>query len=299
MLHLGEGDNTSALADAADLLRLARLLGQQPSIQERLVACSILQHGLTLHAVIVGTGGLTKTQLDTLQQQVEQLATTPSLAEAIDWHERFLVLDNITAIARFGINFDESAPSPPSRPGPFSFGLFPLHFDTALREANEWMDQLSAAAVEADPAVREQRFTTTIDAATKELRTLGSSSRDALRLLALMSATHSWQRQFRVIAAAEYHRQLLLSVLRAPAYFAAHGQSEETLRGFLRLLPPDPYTGSLPTGTLRNGVLDIRGLDLLATSAPAALPSFATPARRGNTTRPSQAPRIAIRLSQP
>lgn len=299
MLHLGEGDNTSALADAADLLRLARLLGQQPSILERLVACSILQRGLTLHAVIAGADGLTTAQRDMLRQQVEQLATLPSLAEAIEWHERFLVLDNITAIARFGINFDESASTPPVRPGPFSFGLFPLHFDPALREANEWIDRLSAAALEANPVVREKRLATINDAATSESRTLRSSSRDALRLLALVSATNGWHRQFRVSAAADYHRQLLLSALRAPTHFAVNGQSEETIGSFLQSLPPDPYSGTLPTGTLRNGVLSIIGSDLLATSTPAAIPSFPTPTRGSPTTRRSQAPRITIRLLQP
>jgi hypothetical protein len=172
-----------------------------------------------------------------LKRDMEAMGTLPSLLECVDIQERYVALDQITLLSRFGPDSDASSSR---RAGSFTFGLLPIHFDPVMRQANSWSDRLVKAASMTPFAAREAALAqVSVDAVTANVGV--SSRQQALRILTTLMI-HDMRSQFRTRDYAQQQMNLVLAGLDAAARFTIASKSE-AIKEWLHTLPPDVFRG--------------------------------------------------------
>jgi acetyl esterase/lipase len=181
MLRVDEGNVDGAWEDLLACHRLARLVGQGPTLIDELVAIAVDgiagagDQGLLQHA------GLTPAQIAKMRADLDQLPPMPKMVEKIDVAERFMYLDCVGMIARRGVS-SLSELTGGSEPKSMVKSLIDstagavIDWDQVLRMGNSWYDRLADACRKPTYAARQ--------------RALGKLDNDLRKLAA---ATKDWQ----------------------------------------------------------------------------------------------------------
>jgi hypothetical protein len=147
-LELDTGENDRCRRDLLTVHRLARLMGQAPTLIERSVAISIEDAACRLERAIANSGKLSAGQSRALASDIVALDGLPDFSDGIDVAERFMVLDFLQSAARAGparaaVIFRSFAPR--SLPPSVVFRWSPVPYEECMRECNHCYDGLLAA----------------------------------------------------------------------------------------------------------------------------------------------------------
>ncbi|GAI85805.1 unnamed protein product, partial [marine sediment metagenome] len=102
MLKLDSGDIEGAQADLLAVHRLARLVGQGPTVIERLVGMALESTACRGDNGLATSGRLKASQAQAYLCDLQALAVLPGIIETMDKCERFALLDNTRSIYRTG-----------------------------------------------------------------------------------------------------------------------------------------------------------------------------------------------------
>ena len=152
MLKTGSGDIAAARKDLLIIHRLARLIGQGPTMVDRWVAINIEAFAYGGGTTLAISGKLTAAQAKAHLADIQSLPALPSIAKAIDNTDRFSGLDCVMMLSREGMpglkafvntfantfteEIDEEAQSLPDQ-------HLPLDWDLILVKMNQWYDRQS------------------------------------------------------------------------------------------------------------------------------------------------------------
>jgi hypothetical protein len=100
MLRLDEGKVDEAWEDVLACYRLGRLLGQGPTLVERLAANRISETAWGGHRALLRHAGLTAARIAKMRRDVDGLPPMPRLGDLFDAAERFTLLDTVATAAR-------------------------------------------------------------------------------------------------------------------------------------------------------------------------------------------------------
>jgi hypothetical protein len=164
MLRLGQGKYDQAWQDLLACHRLGRLVGRGATLIEGLVGLAI--DGL---AGVGDISFLNRVKEDTKRLQdclhdLQSLPPLPVIADKVNIAERFVFLDTVMKLDRFGIPYMESLsgkPAEESNPLRNLMGdlmLQGIDWDPALRNINLWFDRIVLIAREKDRASRAKQW---------------------------------------------------------------------------------------------------------------------------------------------
>ena len=138
MLRLGEGNVGGAWHDLDALLRYGDKISDAPgTLTCRGVAMRLFSRASRAVSRVILDGHPDEMLLEDMQRSLRSSLDAPSLAEALDGHERLFALDSIT--------FRFANPSRPLPLGPFGrlpYRIFAADPNVPLREANELLDTM-------------------------------------------------------------------------------------------------------------------------------------------------------------
>ena len=100
MLKLKEGELNEAWEDLLACHRLARLVGQGPSLDAPLIAASVDGLACAGDQALLQHARLSASQIAKMRSDLAKLAPMPNMAEKMNLGERYLFLDNVTTVAR-------------------------------------------------------------------------------------------------------------------------------------------------------------------------------------------------------
>lgn len=197
MLRVGQSSADDAWQDLLACHRLGRLVGQGATLAEGSAGYAI--DGTACWADLAFLEGIKPDakRIASCLRDLRKLPPLPSMAEKVEFGERFMVLNMVANLARHGnlmgnIKFLEGLPpsrTPDELDRAWEKLLQDMDWDPALRNVNRWFDHLSASLAEKDRGPREKKLkqiffesvTVTGNVATgetfKQLRS-GKTSRD-------------------------------------------------------------------------------------------------------------------------
>jgi type II secretory pathway pseudopilin PulG len=268
MLRLDEGKTKEAWQDLLACHRLARLVGQSPTLVEGLVAVAVDAIACWGDAAAAQHGNLTAEQARRFRADLQALAPLPNMVDKFDVAERFMVLDTVTSMARDGLaaldGLTDSGDWESAVEGQVSrrTGSLMLDWDAMLRMVNTHYDQLVEAGRDADRPKRAEALNEFDEAMEEEckrslqLRSLAKSlltegprkmaSENTVKImLALMIPPLSASLQAEDRAVMTF--QLTEVALALAGYRVDHGRYPERLEQlvpeYLDTVPPDLFTG--------------------------------------------------------
>jgi type II secretory pathway pseudopilin PulG len=166
MLRLEAGKTDEAWQDVMACHRLARLVGQGPTIIECLVGIAIEGTACQADAAMAHHGGLSSERAGRFAEELKQLPPMPKMVDKIVTGERFMFLDAVSMMARRGpAEMGRLAGGSAEAKG-FAASLAnaaanaAINWDEPMRMGNEWYDRYAAAfakptRAERDAALRE------------------------------------------------------------------------------------------------------------------------------------------------
>ncbi len=224
MLRLGEGKLEEAWEDLLACHRLARLAGQNSTLVEALVAEALDSMACVGDRALLEHARLSGSQIAKMRQDLDRLPPLPKIGEKIDFAERYLFLDDITTMARDGLeslkrHFDLVANDTDK-------GLLDeaakvtINWNRSLRLGNFWYDRVAEAYRKPTRASRKAA--------------LGKIDEELSKLAAV-----AWDEESRRLSAARDPTQALsqrlaevLVTLFVPAFLAADNVEDQ---GAMRL----------------------------------------------------------------
>jgi hypothetical protein len=163
MLRAHEGNADEAWQDLLACHRLARLVGQGPTLVEALVAVTINGMACAGDQALLEHGKLTPAQIAVMREDLAKLPPMPKMADKLDVTERFEFLDAVGAMARQG---PESLNDPTTGYGYRNrskaeslleaFSMRAVDWDIILRMGNSWYDRLVEASRKPTHAERKK-----------------------------------------------------------------------------------------------------------------------------------------------
>jgi hypothetical protein len=233
--------------------RLARLIGRQGAIVQKLVAVALYDMALRAGAAVLHEGQLSSDELREIRQFLMQLSPPCNVRRSIGTFERFMILDILANGARGAVEVL----------GPEVSGVLlatRIDWNIPLRLANDWFDKITAATDPTTVFEREAALTQVEE----ELKALMANSRTPHKIAgALVSSTKRSELAgeimlsmflpaIRSVQQAEDRATAKLRLLQVASALAIHrAQSGEypaaledlavDLRGEL---PTDPYSGN-------------------------------------------------------
>ncbi len=102
MLRLNEGKLEEAWEDLLTCHRLARLVGQGPTVVEAFVAFSIEETACAGDQALLQHAHLTATQVAKMREDLDRLPPMPKMADKLDVAERFTYLNIVSDYSRQG-----------------------------------------------------------------------------------------------------------------------------------------------------------------------------------------------------
>jgi hypothetical protein len=146
LIRLAANDINGFRADLLTVHRLTRLLGQQATMIERVVALTIEISACEADRVGISSGKLSADELRAMAADLAALSDTPSMADSLDMGERYFALDTLQVLARRSpyragqlINAITSMPDWRFGP-PALFLLVPIPYEAAMRSINHYED---------------------------------------------------------------------------------------------------------------------------------------------------------------
>jgi hypothetical protein len=150
MLRISEGKPAAAWDDLLTCHRLARLVGQGPTLADILYAVDLDGLACAGDQVLLQSAKLSAADVAKFRADLQKLPPLPKLVDRIDVTERFLFLDGIALVAREGISaadkLTEDQEDPKSGGNSFLNGLAGavINWDHVLRTGNTWYDEIVA-----------------------------------------------------------------------------------------------------------------------------------------------------------
>lgn len=150
LLRVREGKVTDAWQDLLACHRLGRLLSRGGCLIEALVGIAIEQIASIADIVFLDNVKPAAPQALAYLAELKQLPPMPALADKIDLTERFMTLETMLLVARYGLPYLDSlhkARFQPPQENNTSTKLFnpSVDWDPALRNANRWFDRIVTA----------------------------------------------------------------------------------------------------------------------------------------------------------
>jgi len=148
LIRLTADDIAGFRSDLLAIHRLARLLAQQPTMIERIVAASIETSACEAERVGVSSGKLSADQLRSMASDLAALPDMLMLADCLDCGERYFALDTLQVLAhrnpyRAGQLFNAITDA---RLGPpWLFLFLPIQYAQTMRSINHYEDGALAA----------------------------------------------------------------------------------------------------------------------------------------------------------
>lgn len=143
------GDVAGARDDAMTLHRLARLLGQAPTMIERIVAIAIDINACKADRAIASTGKMSAADLREYSAELSSMGDLEGAVPAIDTGERYIVLDTMQHMAHLSPmeagRLYHSVSNDGAAPAPFLFPFLPIPYEQSMIDANASYDGLLAA----------------------------------------------------------------------------------------------------------------------------------------------------------
>lgn len=102
MLALKSGDVDATSADLLACHRLARLIGQGPTLIDALVSIAIDRMASRADTVLAASGKLSAEEITAYVAKLEKLPPLPDMIEKVDISERYMFLDCVAGLARSG-----------------------------------------------------------------------------------------------------------------------------------------------------------------------------------------------------
>jgi hypothetical protein len=258
MWHLGEGRLEVAWQELLATHRLARLVGQGPSLVGQLVAIAIDGMACDATRTMLGDERLTAELAVRILGDLGNLPSLYNSADAIEQFERVMALDAVIHFKTFGVKESMDILTGSSRVGPraSSIGSLTIDWNIVLSNTNDWYDRLVAAARLPTRPQRQAAFAVLDD----EMAQMGGNAGGTALLGAYFNRGQRSELIGNVVAAlmlpalgaatnAEDRGQTMLELTRLAAalavYRAKHGQHPDSLDdlvpGVLDELPVDVY----------------------------------------------------------
>jgi hypothetical protein len=171
MLRVSEDRFDEAWQDLLACHRLGRLVAQGATLIELLVGLAIDTVAAKADLAFLDQANLKSEQIKDCLRDLRQLPPMSPLADKIEFGERFMTLDMVTMIDRYGPepleNLDKVTPKEPS----FFSKLFQANIDwePALININRWYDRIAKAVRNPDRDTREKEIKQ-IEAELRELK---------------------------------------------------------------------------------------------------------------------------------
>jgi CubicO group peptidase (beta-lactamase class C family) len=165
MLHLGHNDIDGACRDLLACRRMARLIGQGPTVIELLIAGTVDREALCGERALFHVGMPTASQLRSFRTEREKLARMPRFLDKLVPAERFFYLDEICGMARRGSTSLELTYDGSGRKESFieAFKHWaicgPVDWNAMLRQANSYYDRLEGITRTASYEKRKEQMT--------------------------------------------------------------------------------------------------------------------------------------------
>jgi len=176
MLHVGEGKHKEAWEDLQACHRLARLVGNGATLIEGLVGVALDMIAFDGDLAFLEGTKLDAAGLRKVLRDLQALPPIPATADKIDLGERFMFLDGVMMVDRYGPEYlDQMAggKKPSGKPDLLTKVAFAdLEWDGALRKANHFYDRMVAAMREKDYQARTRK----LDEMEQELKKLKPKS---------------------------------------------------------------------------------------------------------------------------
>ena len=182
MLRVHDGKTDEAWEDLMACHRLARLVGQGPTLIDALVAVTIDGIACAGDRAVLQHAKLSAAQIARMQEDLKKLPPMPKMAEKIDVAERFMYLDCVSMVAREGpsalselTGLEGDGKSKGTVVSLLdSIGSAVIDWDVALGMGNSWYDRFNAASRNPIPTERKKAF----DSIDDDIRELAKSARD-------------------------------------------------------------------------------------------------------------------------
>jgi hypothetical protein len=180
MLRMDEGNVDEGWNDLLACHRLARLVGQGPTLVEALVAVATNAVADNADQGMLQSHNLKAEQLTKMRNDLDQLPPMPKMVDKIDPSERFTFLDAVAFTAREGLS---SFPAVTGDGNVKQKGVVPslvdsvgsvVDWDVVLRMGNSWYDRL-ADAYRKPPRAERKAALEKLD---EEIRKVAAAARD-------------------------------------------------------------------------------------------------------------------------
>ena len=150
MLRVGEGKVDAAWEDLLSCHRLARFVGQRPTLIDALVAIAIDGMACSGDQALLRSFQLTAAQSARMRRDLDSLPPISKMADTIDFGERFFYLDLVSTAARDGLTsfgvLLEGVPSGRAvKPLVDLAAGVAIDWNEILRLGNSWYDRLTDA----------------------------------------------------------------------------------------------------------------------------------------------------------
>jgi hypothetical protein len=151
MLRLGRKAYADAWQDLLACHRLGRLIARGGSFIEVLVGVVIDYLAGKADLAFLDQARLKPKQFEQCLRDLQKLSPLPRIADKVDLCERFMVLDEVMMIDRYGVQRV-------AMPGVADEALDRIDWDPALRTINRWFDRVAAALRDKDRASQERKL---------------------------------------------------------------------------------------------------------------------------------------------
>lgn len=266
MYHCGEGRYDEAIDDVMTVQRLGRLMSRGASLIELLVGVAIDALSRNTAISLLEHGKLTPAQLARFRDELLKLPPMSLPVDKITVSERFMCLEMLQAVRRYGflaVAQIGELPTPNVPPEKIEAVLAKLDWDRALRKGNSWYDRLDTAMrkptrAERMKGIQEMEADLLKSIEGVELTGLFKDYTDEKRVATSEAIALPLVRAFlpavsKVQEASDRHeahfRTLLLAVALGQ-YKAEKKEYPETLSAvspkFVKAIPDDPYNGGKP-----------------------------------------------------
>lgn len=173
MMLTRQGKLDAAWGDLMAVYRLARLVGRGGTLIEKLIGVAINQIAAAAVPAYIERVGNDAKRLEACARDLRDLPPLPDIAEQVEAGERFLLLDVVMNVDRYGLGFLSG-----DKPGAADiFGALVLNginWDPALRTINQWYDRMAAGLRKKTRAERVREY----DKLTEDLRALKERAAD-------------------------------------------------------------------------------------------------------------------------
>ncbi|HEY2785407.1 MAG TPA: hypothetical protein VGJ05_10565 [Fimbriiglobus sp.] len=145
LLKTHEGQYDAAWQDLLAAHRLARLIGRGGTLIEALVCMASDQNVGLADLAYLERANLTAQQIRDRLADLRKLPPLPAVADKVDLGERFVFLDNLQLVRRFGLgalNSISGGKMPKKPDAEEEKALAAIDWEPALRESNKWYDRM-------------------------------------------------------------------------------------------------------------------------------------------------------------